>query len=167
MTRRLAALTPFLLAAVIVGCGSSSSNGTSASASNAAASSGGSASGAGAITLSESEFKITPVTPTVSDNGMITITVTNAGSITHALAVQTPSGVVKTGSIAPGATATLKVDATKAGRYTFFCPIDHHRQSGMQGVLVVGSAGGARGGSAAPATTTSSSSSNSGMGYAY
>jgi plastocyanin len=98
---------------------------------------------------------------------MITITVTNAGSITHALAVQTPSGVVKTGSIAPGATATLKVDATKAGRYTFFCPIDHHRQSGMQGVLVVGSAGAAGTSSAAPPTTTSSSGSGSGMVSGY
>jgi len=168
MTRRLAALAPFLVAAVVAGCGSSSSSNTSAPASsNAAASSGGSSSGGNAITLSESEFKITPATPTVSGTGTITITVKNTGAITHALAVQTPSGVVKTGSIAPGATATLKVDGAKAGRYTFFCPIDHHRQSGMQGVLVVGSAGGAGSGSAAPATTTSSSSSNMGGGYAY
>ena len=34
--------------------------------------------------------------------------------------------------------ATLKVDGLKAGRYTFFCPIDHHRAAGMQGMLVVG-----------------------------
>jgi len=166
MTRRLAVLTPFLVAAVVAGCGSSSSSSSSAPASsNAAASSGGSASAGNAITLSESEFKITPAAPTVSKAGTITITVKNAGAITHALAVQTPSGVVKTGSIAPGATATLKVDATTAGRYTFFCPIDHHRQSGMQGVLVVGSAGGASS-SPAPATTTSSSNSNSGGGSA-
>jgi plastocyanin len=109
---------------------------------------------------------LTPATRAVSRTGTITITVTNAGSITHALAVQTPSGVVKTGSIAPGATTTLEVEATKAGRYTFFCPIDHHRQSGMQGVLVVGSASGASG-AAAPATTTSSGAGKPGGVYAY
>jgi uncharacterized cupredoxin-like copper-binding protein len=167
MTRRLAALTPLLVAAVIAGCGSSSSGPSSeASSSNAAASSSASASAATAITMSESEYTIAPETPSVAKPGTVTITVTNRGSIAHALAVQTPSGVVKTGSIAPGATATLKVDATKAGRYTFFCPIDHHRQSGMQGVLVVGSAGDAGSSSAAPPTTTSSSGSGTGMvGY--
>ena len=51
-------------------------------------------------------------------------------------AVQTPSGIVKTGAIAPGASATLTVDAAKAGSYTFFCPIPGHRQAGMQGTLV-------------------------------
>jgi uncharacterized cupredoxin-like copper-binding protein len=91
--------------------------------------------------LNESEFKITPASTTVASAGTVTITVNNMGSITHALAVQTPSGVVRSGNIAPGASATLKVKASKAGRYVFYCPIDGHRQSGMQGVLIVGSSG--------------------------
>jgi plastocyanin len=167
MTRRLATLIPFAAALAIAGCGSSSSSSSSppASSSNGAVPSGGSSGGGGRVTLSETEFKITPAAPTVADTGTITITVKNSGAITHALAVQTPSGVVKTGPIPSGSTATLKVDAAKAGRYTFFCPIDHHRASGMQGVLVVGSAAASSSGAPAPATSTSSSSSGGGYGY--
>jgi plastocyanin len=130
--RCLAIMVPLLVSAVVAGCGSSSGGGGS----SADASSGG-----GQLTLSETEFKITPASPTVASTGTITITVKNAGAITHALSVQTPSGTVSTGKIAPGASATLKVNASKAGRYTFFCPIPGHRAAGMQGVLVVGSAG--------------------------
>jgi uncharacterized cupredoxin-like copper-binding protein len=165
MTRRLAVLAPFAVAAVLAGCGSSSSSSSApASSTNAAASGAQSSSGAGALTLSETEFKITPATPTVAKTGTIAITVKNTGAVTHALAVQTPSGVVKTAPISPGSTATLKVDAAKAGRYTFFCPIGNHRGAGMQGVLVVGSAGGSSSSAPAPASTTTSKSTG---GYGY
>jgi uncharacterized cupredoxin-like copper-binding protein len=112
--------------------------------------------GGGQLTLSESEFKISPASPAVAHTGTVTVTVKNTGSVTHALTVQMPSGPVSTGNIAPGASATLKVDATKAGKYTFFCPIPGHRQAGMQGVLVVGSGSGS-GGAAGGATNASSS----------
>jgi uncharacterized cupredoxin-like copper-binding protein len=137
--KRLAVLAPFVIAAVIAGCGSSSSA-TSASStvsgagSAAAAPSGGSA----GLTLDESEFKIDPANPKVAKTGEITVTVKNTGAITHALTVQTPSGPVSTGSIAPGRTTTLKVNISKAGTYKFFCPIPGHEQSGMKGSLVVG-----------------------------
>jgi uncharacterized cupredoxin-like copper-binding protein len=168
--RRLALLAPLAAAALLAGCGSSSSS----SSSTAAASSGSSstatstpatASGGGSqLTLSEKEFKITPASPGVAHTGTITITVKNTGTITHALSVQTPSGVVSTGKIAPGASTTLKVNAAKAGHYTFFCPIDGHRASGMQGVLVVGSSSSSTSG-AAPATSSSSSTTSSKYGY--
>jgi uncharacterized cupredoxin-like copper-binding protein len=134
--RRLATVASFVVAAlVVVGCGSSSS-GTS----NNAAAIQSSAGGGDGLTLSESEFKISPASATVAKSGTVTITVKNTGAITHALSVQTPSGTVSTSHIAPGATATLRVNATKPGKYVFFCPIPGHRQAGMQGVLVVGSA---------------------------
>ena len=161
---RFAKLAPLAAAAVLAGCGSSS-HGSSSGASVAAASSSAPASsggGAAQLTLSESEFKITPASPNVAHTGTITITVKNTGAVTHALAVQTPSGVVKTGAIAPGASATLKVDAATAGKYTFFCPIPGHRQAGMQGVLVVGER--RRRERCADDSTSSSSTSR---GYAY
>jgi uncharacterized cupredoxin-like copper-binding protein len=112
------------------------------------------------------EYKITPATASVAKAGKITITMKNDGTITHSLAVQTPSGVVRAGDIAPGSSATLTVDASKAGHYTFYCPIDGHRQMGMQGTLVVGSGGGgSSGGGAAPASTGSTSSSGNPYGY--
>jgi uncharacterized cupredoxin-like copper-binding protein len=163
--RRVAQLAPFAVAALLAGCGSSSSSSSSsAPASTGSATPAASGGGGNALTLSETEFKFTPANPTVAKTGTITITVKNTGAVTHALAVQTPSGIVKTGKIAPGATATLTVDASKAGSYTFFCHIDGHRAAGMQGVLVVGSGAAAAGGAA---TSSSSSSSSSKAGYAY
>jgi uncharacterized cupredoxin-like copper-binding protein len=147
--RRLAIIAMLALAAVVAGCGSSSSSSGSKSAAASASSKGG----GGQLTLSESEFKITPANPTVAKPGTITISAKNTGAVTHALSVQTPSGTVSTGNIAPGASATLTVNATKAGKYTFFCPIPGHRQAGMQGVLVVGS-GSANTGAGASSSTS-------------
>ena len=168
--RRVAQLAPFAVAALLAGCGSSSSSSSSSAPASSSSSAAPAASGGGgnALTLSESEFKITPANPTVAKTGTITITVKNTGAVTHALAVQTPSGIVKTGKIAPGATATLTVDASKAGSYTFFCPIDGHRAAGMQGVLVVGSGSAAASGAASSSSSsTSTSTSSSKAGYAY
>jgi uncharacterized cupredoxin-like copper-binding protein len=85
----------------------------------------------------------------------VTFDVTNNGSITHALAVQGPGGLVKTASIDPGKSATLTVDFTKTGTYTFYCPVDNHRMLGMVGTITVGSGSG--GASAGGSTSTSSS----------
>jgi uncharacterized cupredoxin-like copper-binding protein len=160
---------PFAAAALLAGCGSSGSSTSATSPASASSSSAtGSAvatGGSGGPSLSETEFKITPASPKVSKTGKITITVTNNGTITHALAVQTPSGLVKTPHIAPGQSAELTVNISKAGSYTFFCPIDRHRQSGMQGTLVVGSGGAAS--SAGGSSQTTSTGSSSGGGYAY
>jgi uncharacterized cupredoxin-like copper-binding protein len=158
---------------LIAGCGSASSSSSSpaASSSSAAGSTSSTAAsaptstGAGSVSLTESEFKITPANAKVSETGPVTIKVTNNGSITHALALQTPSGVVQTGHIAPGRSATLKVNVSKGGSYTFYCPIGNHKQAGMQGTLVVGSGAAAGGGTSS--SQSSSSSSSSGGGYAY
>jgi uncharacterized cupredoxin-like copper-binding protein len=74
----------------------------------------------------------------VAKPGTIKITVKNTGKIVHALTVNTPSGPVATSTIQPGGTATLTVNVSKPGRYTFYCPIDSHRMLGMVGALVVG-----------------------------
>jgi uncharacterized cupredoxin-like copper-binding protein len=153
-------------AALLAGCGSSSTTSTSlskAAASTPAGSTSSASAGGGHLSLTETEFKITPSNASVSNTGKITITVKNAGTVTHALAVQTPSGVVRTAAIAPGASATLTVDISKAGSYTMYCPIDGHRHLGMVGTLAVGAAA-----SAAPSATSSSSSAAGGAGgYAY
>ena len=156
---RLAIAAPFLAAALIAGCGSASSSSSSSSSSTTAAATGGAA---GAVSLTETEFKLTPASPSIAKTGQVTIDVRNSGKITHALAVLTPSGIVRTSDIAPGGSTTLTVNVSKAGSYTFYCPIDHHRQLGMHGVLVVGSSGGA-----AVATSSSTTSSSSSMPAGY
>lgn len=161
--RRVAVFAPVLAAVLLAGCGQASS--TTSSSPPAAAASASSSSSATPVSLTETEFKISPASPRIAHTGTITVTVKNSGKFTHALAVKTPSGVVRTGDIAPGATATLTVDVAKDGSYVFYCPLHNHRQLGMQGTLAVGTA------AAAPTSTTaassSSSSSKSGGGYAY
>jgi uncharacterized cupredoxin-like copper-binding protein len=149
-------------ALAVAGCGSSSndnkssnSGGGSSSQKTAPASSGG----GNAVSLSETEFKIDPASPSVKKTGKVTFKVKNDGTITHALEVE-GNGVeeTKTGNIAPGKSATLTIDAKKAGSLEFYCPIDGHKAQGMKGELKVG------GGSDPGSGSSSSSSSKSGGG---
>jgi nitrite reductase (NO-forming) len=150
--KRSALLISVVSVGLLAGCGSSSSH-PSSGAPTKSATPASSASSSGALTLSETEFKITPAAPHAAA-GKITITVKNNGTIPHALAVQTPSGLKRTPSISAGGTATLTIDVSKAGTYTFYCPLSNHRALGMQGELVVGGASGS--GGSAPATTSTS-----------
>ncbi len=158
-----------VFAALLAGCGSSSTSSPSTAANTAASTSSTSAPSSGSavsstsaskssssehLTLSETEFKIIPASAALAHAGPVTITVRNTGKITHVLALQTPAGVLHTPAIAPGASATLKVDLAASGSYTFYCPIAGHRQAGMQGTLVVGHA--ASGAAGASTSTTAS-----------
>jgi uncharacterized cupredoxin-like copper-binding protein len=158
-------------AALLSGCGSSNSSSTSSSApagsaTSASASATATAPAAAGLMLTESEFKITPASTRIAKPGKTTITVVNSGKVVHAFEIQGPGGEQKTGTIAPGATATVTVDL-RQGSYTFYCPIDGHRQLGMHGGLVVGHAAAAPSGGAAPPTTTSTSTTSSTSRYGY
>ena len=134
-----ALIAGLLATCLLAGCGGSSSSTPTSTSTSTARSSSSQGTASRQLTLHETEFKITPASPRVPSTGTITITVKNVGAVFHALAIQTPSGVRRTGDIAPGATASLKVDLRKAGHYLMYCPIDSHRQLGMRGALVVGS----------------------------
>jgi plastocyanin len=95
------------------------------------------------FTVTEREYSLTPPDLKVSKTGTFILSVRNAGGIPHALEVEAPGGTVKTGAVAPGRTAQLKVALTKPGRYAWYCPIDGHKGRGMVGtVIVAGGAGG-------------------------
>jgi uncharacterized cupredoxin-like copper-binding protein len=130
--RSLAVLAPLAVALPLVGCGSSSSNSSGGSSSGSSAS--------GAVTVNESEFKLDPQNATVKANGgSVTITVKNGGSIVHALSIEKagPGGQdLKTASIQPGSSTTLKA-TLKPGTYEWYCPIDHHKQMGMDGKITI------------------------------
>jgi plastocyanin len=76
--------------------------------------------------------------------GTVTFTVTNAGSIPHALEVEGQGIEQETGVIQPGASATLTL-TLKPGTYEVYCPVgnDSHKQLGMETELKVGPATGA------------------------
>jgi plastocyanin len=95
----------------------------------------------GTVSVSESEFKLTPASAQAQGSGPVTIRVKNDGATQHALVVVGPKGAVKTPTLAPGQGATLKADL-KPGTYAMFCPIDGHKRKGMVGKIVVGKGGG-------------------------
>jgi plastocyanin len=107
---------------------------------------GASSSGSGpplqTISLSEKEFSITPKSINVSKAGTYTFDVKNDGQVTHALEIEGNGVEQETGHIDPGKSATLTVKLTKTGSYEVYCPIDGHRQSGMEASLKVGAAAG-------------------------
>ena len=70
--------------------------------------------------------------------GTVTIVMTNPKSsgLTHAIEIS-GHGVEKEGKRAgPGHTSTASAKL-KAGKYTFYCPVDGHKAAGMKGTLVV------------------------------
>jgi plastocyanin len=101
----------------------------------------GSSPGDSSITVSETEFRLDPAKPKVAEPGALEVVAKNDGKVVHALEVEGPGGEAETKEIAPGKSATLKVDLGKAGRYEMYCPVGNHRQRGMAGEIVV--AGGA------------------------
>jgi plastocyanin len=88
-----------------------------------------------------SEFSLDPASVSL-DPGAVTLHVVNTGSVVHALEVEGPTGEIETAELQPGESADLTVDASEAGEYEMYCPIDGHRQQGMEGTLVVGGGGG-------------------------
>jgi plastocyanin len=99
-----------------------------------------------ALSIQEKEFSLTPASAKVSKPGAVQVSVSNGGSIPHALEVQTKSGAFRTKPIPPGGSTVLKL-SLKPGTYTWFCPIDGHRGRGMKGTLTIAAGGNGAGGS--------------------
>ena len=154
--KRLALLAGLVV--VLAGCG-----GSSGGSKTVAASSGGGGGGQ-TIQVKESEYKLTPSSFTVSKPGTVTFEVTNAGQIDHALEVEGNGVEEKTSTISAGSSAKLTVDLSKNGTYEMYCPIDGHRDMGMEAKLVVGGGSAGGGGTTTNDDTTST---KSGGGYGY
>jgi uncharacterized cupredoxin-like copper-binding protein len=87
--------------------------------------------------VSETDFKLTPADPTVKA-GTVTFDVSNDGQTTHSLEVEGPNGEQQLDQdLAPGDKGTLEVDLSKPGTYEWYCPIDSHREQGMEGEITV------------------------------
>jgi uncharacterized cupredoxin-like copper-binding protein len=127
------------VAVPIVGCGGSSNdNSTSNAATQASTTGGAAATGAGGtVDLSATDFKFDPSGPTVK-SGQVTFNEKNDGQVTHSLEIEDVNGQDKEleGDVSPGSNGTLTVNLAP-GKYTFYCPIDNHRQMGMEGTITV------------------------------
>ena len=72
-----------------------------------------------------------------ANSGQVTFDFDNPASVTHDFCVEGPNGdqLGCSDQVAEGK-ATLGVDL-EPGKYTFYCSVDAHRQSGMEGTLTV------------------------------
>jgi plastocyanin len=118
---------------------SSSSSGSSGGSSGGSSSGSSSASsgGASSLKLAADKSKLAfDKTSLSAKAGKVTIVMTNPSAIPHAIAVE-GHGVDKDGkTVQQGGTSRVSV-SLKAGTYEFYCPVDGHKQAGMEGKLVV------------------------------
>lgn len=156
--RRTLFLLPVLVLAA-AGCGSTdSSTDTSAGATG-----GGEEQ---RIELSATDFHFDPADINVTP-GDVTFVLKNDGGTGHALEIEGEGVEEETDTIEPGQTAELTV-SLEEGSYEIYCPVDGHRQQGMEGTVTVGS-GGAGGASTGEDSTSTgggdTSSGSAGSGY--
>ena len=120
------------------GGSSDSSKAEDTGADTGGASSGGGGGGAtklkltadpgGALKFDKTELTAKP--------GKVTITMDNPSDVPHAVEVEGQGVEEETKTLTNG-TADVTVDL-KAGKYEFYCPVDGHKEGGMEGTLTVG-----------------------------
>jgi plastocyanin len=138
------ALIVACLALVAAGCGgddnddnsSSGAQGNSAGSNEPTGGGGGGGGGSkvkvtadpgGALKWEQTELSAKP--------GKVTITMDNPSSTPHAVEVEGNGVEEETKTLTDG-TASVTVDL-KAGKYEFYCPVDGHKEAGMEGTLTV------------------------------
>lgn len=149
--RRLALLVAFA-AVLLPACGEENTP-------DGASPNGAGAGGGEVVEVSLSEFALTPASFSL-EPGSYTFHVVNDGSVVHALEVEGPLGEVETADLAPGESADLDVDLSEPGDYEMYCPVDSHKDEGMEGTITVGGSGGG-------ATTTDETTTEEDSGYGY
>src|SRR5215204_3832394 len=97
------------------------------------------------IQVKETEFKLEPSEITLDKPGTYVFKAVNSGDTVHALEVEGEGIEEETEEIEPGQSAELEVKL-KAGTYELYCPVDGHKEEGMEGrVIVKGGSGGSGG----------------------
>lgn len=118
--------------------GASTSAQSGGSETSSSSASGGGASTALAISATESGGLGFSKRTLTTRAGTVTIRLANGSSdsLPHAIAIE-GNGVDKDGeTVQPGGTSTVTV-RLKPGTYTFYCPVDGHKDAGMKGTLTV------------------------------
>jgi plastocyanin len=150
--RCLACCACLLLLVALAGCGASGGQaaGGKQATGKASGTNGGSATAARSVVktieVKETEYKLNPAKITLNKPGAYVFKAENTGSTTHALEIEGKGVEEETKDLDAGQSAELKV-TLKAGRYEIYCPVDGHRQQGMEGTVTVkqGSGGGSGG----------------------
>jgi VCBS repeat-containing protein len=85
----------------------------------------------------ETEFKLTPSTFTIDKAGTYAFEAKNSGQAVHSLEIEGNGVEAKLESdLEPGESGTVTVDL-KPGTYEMYCPVDGHKDQGMEGSIGV------------------------------
>jgi uncharacterized cupredoxin-like copper-binding protein len=122
-----------LAGGVLAGCGGGSGGGGSTTSTPPAKSA---ATGVTQVNANLTDFHIALSQKTFKP-GAYSFVAKNNGQHDHALEVEGPAGEHRTQTLAPGASATLKV-TLKSGAYEIYCPVDDHKDLGMKTEITVG-----------------------------
>ncbi len=130
----------------VVGCGAGGgSAGGGGGAEDAQAPSGAKESVVKTIRVKETEFALKPAEITLEKPGTYLFKAVNSGGTVHALEVEGQGIEEETEEIQPGQSAELKVKL-KTGTYELYCPVDGHKEEGMEGKVIVKEGSGGSGG---------------------
>ena len=130
----------------VVGCGAGGgSAGGGGGAEDAQAPSGAKESVLKTIRVKEAEFALKPAEITLEKPGTYLFKAVNSGGTVHALEVEGQGIEEETEEIQPGQSAELKVKL-EAGTYELYCPVDGHKEEGMEGKVIVKEGSGGSGG---------------------
>jgi uncharacterized cupredoxin-like copper-binding protein len=124
----------------IAGCGGDDDDGSSGGGASTSTSSGGGASGGAAQTLKIAadpsgalKFDKSSLT---AKAGKVTIVMDNPSDLPHAVEIEGNGVEAKGETVTKGGVSKASADV-KAGEYEFYCPVDGHKQAGMEGTLTV------------------------------
>jgi plastocyanin len=88
------------------------------------------------IDVSLVDYRLEPASPHVARHGVIAFVATNDGQQRHALAVDGPTGELRTVALRPGERTTIALRLAP-GTYKWYCPIADHERRGMVGLVRV------------------------------
>jgi uncharacterized cupredoxin-like copper-binding protein len=129
----------------VVGCGAGGGSAGGGGAEDAQAPSGAKESVLKTIRVKETEFALKPAEITLEKPGTYLFKAVNSGGTVHALEVEGQGIEEETEEIQPGQSAELKVKL-KTGTYELYCPVDGHKEEGMEGKVIVKEGSGGSGG---------------------
>ena len=137
----IAVLSAAALTFVAAGCGDDDDDATTATSTPTTTTAGatgatGAAGGGETVDISETDFALDPSDVTVKA-GQVTFNVSNDGQTTHNLEIE-GDGVEEElpQDLGPGDSGEITLDLA-AGDYTMYCPVDGHRDQGMEGTVTV------------------------------
>jgi plastocyanin len=129
----------------VLGCGAGGGGAGGGGAEDAQAPSGAKESVLKTIRVKEVEFALKPAEITLEKPGTYLFKAVNSGGTVHALEVEGQGIEEETEEIQPGQSAELKVKL-EAGTYELYCPVDGHKEEGMEGKVIVKEGSGGSGG---------------------